>query len=150
MNALPKAQHESVMRFWNTLCSRYKEQVDPERAAKRATTKEKSAQNMRDDRVSTPRHREAGVLTFGNVQLATALLTVAADLEKELAEKYGAAQVSGFSKLIDADWLDSTFADHGNVPETVWNARKVAMGGGKQQPGLEVRPKRWKSENVSK
>jgi hypothetical protein len=47
-----KEQWDAVLRYWNTLCSRYREQTDPACREKKKIQSEKTAQDQRNKRVS--------------------------------------------------------------------------------------------------
>jgi hypothetical protein len=71
------------------------------------------------------------------------------EVTDELAAIFGVENVQGLDRLFEPEWVDSDHADAGNVANEVWNARKVAMGGGQTEVAVEKRRKSWKSENVS-
>jgi hypothetical protein len=71
------------------------------------------------------------------------------EVTDELAGIFGAENVQGLDRLFEPDWVDSDHADAGNVAVEVWNAHKVAMGGGQEEVAVEKRRKAWKSDNVS-
>jgi hypothetical protein len=57
--------------------------------------------------------------------------------------------VQGLAKILDIQWLDEPHDDYGNASSEAWEQRKIAVGGGQAQPGLELRAHAWESENVS-
>jgi hypothetical protein len=74
---------------------------------------------------------------------------VVAEVERDLAQIFGAEQVQGLAKLVDREWLVTEHSEPGSVSKDVWEGRKTRTGGGRAAEAFEVRHKVWMSENVS-
>lgn len=64
---------------------------------------------------------------------------------KILTEKLGETTCVGIDELVHTDWLDSQHSTSGEADDKEWEDQRVAMGGGANQQGIEVRQKEWVS-----
>ncbi|EIM78972.1 uncharacterized protein STEHIDRAFT_164143 [Stereum hirsutum FP-91666 SS1] len=62
-----------------------------------------------------------------------------------LAEKLGDTACVGIDELIHTEWMDSQHSTSGEANDEEWENRRVAMGGGANQKGIELRQKEWVS-----
>lgn len=69
---------------------------------------------------------------------------------KLLADRFDGENCRGLYDLIRVSWMDPMHNDAGEAGQEVWNARKMAMGGGGENTNAwEVRHRVWKSRTVS-
>jgi hypothetical protein len=84
-------------------------------------------------------------------QLSDDILHIVADVEADLAQRFGANNVQGLARLVNREWIMAAHNDRdpGAVSSTAWQAQKVAMGAGERQTAFEMCQKAWKSDKVS-
>ena len=68
------------------------------------------------------------------------------DVVPVFRQRYGQEKTVGTMDLIHTDWMSDEHSDYGDMSQSDWDAHRDAQGGG----DLEVCPKAWRSDSVSR
>lgn len=146
-----KERDTACKRYFKTLAGNYKQQINPEVAVKYAARSKANTRGKRVDRVRLLLNLERIGLRFFSGQMVEDIRSfVLPIVAKLLADKFGPENCLGLADVIRATWMDPIHSDAGDAGKEVWEARKMAMGGGGEGTSAwEARRRLWKSRTVS-